>query len=141
MRRSIFITGCVAGVLLASGCSGGTHGSALPNAAPGGPSQRTTYARLLIKVPPQKHHKKIRVRGHYISPATASLTYTVTPALAGGSTGGEIDINTGNPACATTGVVGYLSCSIDIAGIVPSTPYTFSFTTYDAAGGTGNVLS
>ena len=30
-----------------------------------------------------------------------------------------------------TGVVGYLSCSIDIAGVVPSTPYTFSFTTWD----------
>ena len=128
-------------LLAASACSGGAREGSLPATSPGGPSHRTTHARLLIKVPPQKHHKKIRVRGHYISPATASLTYTVTPALVGGATSGEVDINTSNPNCTVTGVVGYLSCSIDISGIVPATPYTFSFTTYDAAGGGGNILS
>ena len=99
------------------------------------------HARLLINVPPQRHRKKIRLHGHYISPATASVTYTVSPPLAGGASSGEIDISTSNPNCQTTGVVGYLSCSIEIDGVVPGTPYTFGFVTWDGAGGNGNQLS
>jgi hypothetical protein len=123
-------------------CAGSSTGMNQSAVLPGsGPSHRATHAHLRIKVPPQKHHRKIRVRGHYISPATASLTYAVTPALSSESTGGEIDISTSNPNCHTTGVAGYLTCTIDIAGTVPGTPYTFSFITWDAAGGTGNQLS
>jgi hypothetical protein len=127
-----------------SACGGSSLGVGAPGLPAGpvaGPSHRTVHARLVIHVPKQKHRKNIRVRGRYISPATASLTYAVTPALSGGSTGGEIDISTSNPNCHTTGVVGYLTCTIDIAGTVPGTPYTFSFITWDAAGGTGNQLS
>jgi hypothetical protein len=134
----------VVGFFALAACGGSVPGTAGAGSLPGtggAPSHRTTHARLRIKVPPQKHRRKIRVHGHYISPATASLTYAVTPALSGGSTSGEIDISTSNPACQTTGVVGYLACTIDIPGIVPGTPYTFSFITWDAAGGTGNQLS
>ena len=131
----------VAAALLVAGCSGGSQTSSLPAGPGSGPSKKTTHARLSIKVPPQKHHKKIRVHGHYVSPSTASLTYTVTPALQGGATSGEIDISATSPGCSTTGVIGYLNCTIDIPGIVPGTPYTFGFTTWDQAGGAGDQLS
>jgi hypothetical protein len=144
MNHSRTAAFAVTALFALSACSGSSPGSSQPGLppAPGtGPSRGTTHARLLISVPPQKHRKKIRVHGHYISPATASLTYTVTPALTGGATSGETDISTSNPYCKTTGVVGYLACSIEIDGIVPATLYTFSFTTWDGAGGTGNKLS
>jgi hypothetical protein len=121
-----------------AGCSAGSRSSALPSS----PGVSPAHARLVIKVLPQKkHRKKIRVHGHYISPATASLTYTVSPPLAGNVSSGEIDIDTSNPDCQTTGVIGYLQCTIDIPGIVPGTPYTFGFTTWDQAGGAGDQLS
>jgi DNA-binding beta-propeller fold protein YncE len=120
------------------GSSSGTAQAALPPGA--GPGHRFTHARLVIKVPPQKHRKNIRAHGHYISPASASLTYTATPVVSGATLSGEIDISAGNPHCAVTGVIGYLTCSLDIV-LVPATPYVFSFTVWDGAGGSGDVLS
>jgi hypothetical protein len=141
MHCSFKLAAGAAAILMAA-CSGGAPTASLPAAGGfGSPSHRTTHARLVIRVPPRRHRKKVRVHGHYISPATASLTYTISPALAGNVTSGEIDINTSNPDCQTTGVIGYLQCTIDIPGIVPGTPYTLGFITYDAAGGTGNQLS
>ena len=131
----------MAAALLVAGCSSGPQAASLPLGPGSASSRKTTHARLSIKVPPQKHHKKIRVHGHYISPATASLTYTVSPPLAGNVSSGEIDISATSPGCSTTGVIGYLACTIDIPGIVPGTPYTFAFTTWDQAGGAGNQLS
>jgi hypothetical protein len=135
--------GLLALALAAVACSGGTRTASLPPVGGSvGPTHRTTLARLVIHVPSRKHAKKVRLKnGHYISPATASLTWSVSPALAGGANSGEMDINTSNPDCSVTGVVGYLQCSLDITGVVPSVAYTFSFTTWDAAGGTGNMLS
>jgi hypothetical protein len=144
VNRSILTAATVATFASLQACGGtssaGGRGG-LPPVESNPPSHRGVHARLLINVPPQKHRRKIRVHGRYISPATASLTYSVSPALAGGATNGEIDINTSNPDCQTTGVVGYLACSLDIDGVVPGTPYTFGFTTWDAPGGSGNELS
>jgi hypothetical protein len=144
MNRNRVASFAATALVVLSACSGGSmpHASGgLPPVPGNPPTHRGTHARLLVKVLPQKHRKKMRVRGHYVSPATASLTYTVSPPLAGGASYGEIDINTSNPDCQTTGVIGYLTCSLDIDGIVPGTPYVFGLTTWDAAGGNGNKLS
>jgi hypothetical protein len=54
------------------------------------------------------------MHGHYVSPATASLSYMVSLALGTGLSSGESDISSTNPNCTATGIIGYLSCSIDI---------------------------
>jgi hypothetical protein len=96
-------------------------------------------ARLVIHVPPQK--KRARKHGkHYVSPATASLTYLATPAV-GTTVSGEIDISPTSPNCSVTGVVGYLTCTISIPNLVPGTQYAVSLVTWDAAGGSGQQLS
>jgi DNA-binding beta-propeller fold protein YncE len=119
--RSIFGTALVAGV---AACSGGTN--VAPTVAPQ-PAARTTLARLVISVPPRKHARGRHA--HYISPATASLAYTVD-----GVAKTPVSISTSNPNCQVAAPIGYLKCAVNVA-VAPGR-HTFSFTTLDADGKT-----
>jgi hypothetical protein len=95
---------------------------------PGGPSvvEQHHYgvtAKLVIKVPRKsKHHHRAR----YVSPATASLAYSVD-----GVPQTPVPISTSNPSCSVAGQ-SYLQCSIDFQ-VAPG-QHTFSFTADDASG-------
>jgi DNA-binding beta-propeller fold protein YncE len=81
--------------------------------------------KLLIKVPPRKsaHHKGHKAR--YVSPATASLSYTID-----GGSPVTVAISTSNPDCIVAGAISYLQCDVQFA-IAPGS-HAFSFSTYDA---------
>jgi DNA-binding beta-propeller fold protein YncE len=116
----------VLGALLVAGlvaCTGGSNVS--PAVATH--AARTTLARLVIKVPPRKHARGRHAR--YISPATASLAYSID-----GATQTPISISTSNPNCQVSGAIGYLMCAVNIT-VAPGRR-TFSFTTLDANGKT-----
>jgi hypothetical protein len=116
MKR--FSSARIAGALLLSARSGDGPAVSTPTAAGSIPSKNSALVKLSIKVPPQKGHARKRGR-HYVSPATASLTYSGAPGV-------------GSPVY---GVVGYLTCTISIPSLVPDTAYTVSLPTWDATGG------
>src|SRR5271170_7281201 len=103
-------------------CSGGAS-SALPHGAPIVPQARTALARLVIKVPPKKHR---RHRAHYVSPATASLAYSID-----GAVQTPVVVATSNPNCSVAGQ-SYLQCSVNFQ-VAPGS-HTFSFTAKDTNG-------
>jgi hypothetical protein len=92
-----------------------------PDAAP--QRRHSVRAHLVIKVPrePKRHH-----RARYVSPATASLAYSIdavpqTPVV----------VATSNPNCTVAGQT-YLQCAITF-NVAPG-GHTFSFTAKDANG-------
>jgi DNA-binding beta-propeller fold protein YncE len=122
MRRltiAVFLTALTA-------CSGGPSSTVplAPQAA-----NHKVLARLTIEVPhrTRAHHRA----GRYVSPATASLAYSVD-----GVTQTPVAISPGSPNCTVNGPISYLQCSVNLA-IAPGN-HLFSFTTKDA---NGNVLS
>lgn len=106
----------------AAACSGGT-----PLPSPGAASNvrhtRTVLARLVVKVPRKKHRLH---RARYVSPATASLAYSID-----GMTQTPIVVATSNPNCTVVGQT-YLRCSANFA-LAPG-QHTFSFTADDSNG-------
>ncbi|HTA39734.1 MAG TPA: SMP-30/gluconolactonase/LRE family protein [Candidatus Acidoferrales bacterium] len=122
MRRFGIAALLAAGI---AGCSGG--GSPMLPASRQAPSG-TVLARLTIKVP---HRTRAHRRGHYVSPATASLAYAVD-----GVTQTPVTISPSSPNCKVNGPISYLQCSVNLS-IKPGN-HTFAFTTKDAA---ANVLS
>ncbi|MBV8490846.1 MAG: hypothetical protein JO199_09995 [Candidatus Eremiobacteraeota bacterium] len=87
---------------------------------------KTAHVHLSVKVP--RHRRGAR----FVSPATASLQYTIdsgSPA--------NVDISLSNPKCHPNGTG--LQCNVSILTTVGD--HTFSFTTYDGSNGSGNVLS
>jgi DNA-binding beta-propeller fold protein YncE len=101
-------------------CSGGS--SAMPNGAPSVPQARAALARLVLKVPHIEHHRRTR----YVSPATASLDYSVD-----GVPQTPVTVATSNPNCSVAGQT-YLQCSVSFS-LAPGT-HAFSFTAKDAHG-------
>jgi DNA-binding beta-propeller fold protein YncE len=118
MRRATIV------VLLAAltACSGGASSTLPPS--PQAPN-RAVLARLTIKVP---HASRSRHRReHYVSPATASLAYSVD-----GVAKTPVAISASSPNCKVNGPISYLQCSVNIS-IAPGT-HVFSFTAKDASG-------
>jgi hypothetical protein len=119
--RFVFAVMLAAGI---AGCSG--TGSVSPVVHP--QSARTALARLVIKVP-HKHARGHRAR--YVSPATASLAYSVD-----GVAQTAVAIAVSDPNCRVGEPISYLTCTVTLS--LPPGPHTFSFTTLDAS---ANVLS
>lgn len=144
MLRSRFLCAGLL-VLVLSACAGCTTPSAPPLANTTAPAHKAK-ATIRITIPKQKH-RRILVRGHYISPATQSITIAVTP-----SSGPVVNYNADltpatNDQC-TVSIVSSLICTITLS-LSPGT-YTATFATYDGLlqGGngqsnlpSGNVLS
>lgn len=126
-------------LVVATACSNATN-SVVPS-QPSAPSaalrKHQALAKLVIKVPPctkRDRHCRRHRRDRFVSPATASLSYKVD---AGSSV--AVDLSTSNPNCTVAGPISYLQCVVVLA-LTPG-QHTLSFTTYDQAGATGNVLS
>jgi DNA-binding beta-propeller fold protein YncE len=103
-------------------CSGGAS-SALPSGPSTTPQTHTALARIVVKVPRKRNHGR---RSRYVSPATASLAYSIdnvaqTP----------IVIATSNPDCKLVGQT-YLQCGANFQ-VTPGR-HTFSFAAKDANG-------
>lgn len=115
---------------LLTACGGGSGvtpsvGSALPDRA----VRHKVLARLTIKVP-RRH--RVHGRGaHYVSPATASLAYSVDA-----NPQPPVAISPSSPNCTVKGPISYLQCSVNLA-LTPGN-HSLSFTTKDA---NGNALS
>jgi streptogramin lyase len=135
--------------LLFSACATAGGGSPVPSAASPAAqkSKHKVKATIRITIPKRKHHRRIKIHGHYISPATASIEITTT--LTGG-TPVQANANlstTDNPGC-TTGLVSTTICTVTLS-LQPGN-YAGTFTTFDGplsgTGGptdpaTGNKLS
>jgi streptogramin lyase len=129
LTLAVLLAGAVAA------CSG-TAPQSLPNApaaaanAPGHVSKKHKIkAKIRITIPKRKHHRRVKVRGHYISPATQSIAIAITP-----SSGPAIDENAdltaaSNPGDCTQSLVSPLICTVTLT-LDPGS-YTASFTTYD----------
>jgi streptogramin lyase len=132
-------------VVSLAACAGGMDPANAPSMSGTVPSaKRTVEATIRIAIP-NRRHRRGRVRGHYVSPATQSMAITMTRTGAA-----PVNLNVDltpetNPNCTSTGP---LNCSIRFA--LPPGSYAASFTTYDGllSGGnapqnppTGNVLS
>jgi virginiamycin B lyase len=130
----------LAAAFMLSACAGGST-PALPGAAPvsSGPShtKRKVKATIRITIPKRKHHRRIRVHGHYISPATASIAIAITP-VGGSPTNDNANLTVAsNPNC-TQSLVSPLICTLTIT-LAPGS-YTATFATYDGPlSGTGGV--
>jgi virginiamycin B lyase len=133
-------------------CSSANTAS-LPNApgqtvkAPGHGSKHRMKATIRITIPKRKHHRRVKIHGHYISPATQSIEIETT--LTGDA---PVQANANltpanNPGC-TASLVSTLICTVTLS-LEPGA-YTGTFTTFDgplSGGGgasdpaTGNQLS
>jgi virginiamycin B lyase len=131
-------------------CASGATGASLPSAHVA-TIEASTAKRLKATIRiaiPRKHHHRVRIHGHYVSPSTQSIVIAIT--LAGGST--TLNFNADltpatNPNCVAS-LISPLICTIGV-DLTPGN-YTASFATYDGllAGGngphnppTGNELS
>ncbi|MBV8490847.1 MAG: hypothetical protein JO199_10000, partial [Candidatus Eremiobacteraeota bacterium] len=98
-------------------------------AAPARAALRPAHLTLRIKVP-----RKHRSRAHFVSPSTASLTYSID-----GGTASSVNLSVSNPGCVVNGPIYYLICTVSTA--LPPGPHTLAVSTTDAPNGGGNVLS
>lgn len=142
------VLACAVAVSLAA-CGGRGSQSALPS-TPGAsgttvPSSELVNATFTITIPaPAATSAKAR-RPAYISAATKSVQVHMTTSTRIASPGAQFNVVTnvpnasGNsPGAPCTGTGPY-TCTLAIQ--VPPGSDTFTFTTWDAAGGTGNILS
>lgn len=140
------VLACVAAGSLAA-CGGGSH-SALPSSsAPGTivPGAELVDATFTITIPaPATGSAKAR-KPAYVSAATKSIRINMTTSTRIASPGAQFNAvtnvtnGTGNAPGAPCAGTGPWTCTVTMH--VPPGSDTFTFTTYDAAGGTGNILS
>ena len=123
------------GILLLTGCGGGTGGSApaVPKLPSGGQQPQTVSVVINI---PKATVSSSKTRPNYISPATQSLTLIVkrgaTVALSE-----TANLTPTSSGCAST--LASTQCTLTLS-LDPGS-YTASLSTYDGTNGTGNVLS
>jgi virginiamycin B lyase len=127
------------GLLLATVACSNAAGVALPGAAP--PTSPIAHGKLTATVKIVVPKRKGRRRAHYVSPATQSLTITVTPAAGGASKVVGVGLTASNPNCQAG--IG-MTCTVTIP--LAQGSYTAAIATYDGAldsGGnpTGTELS
>jgi streptogramin lyase len=132
--------GAAALAILLAGCGGGGASAPVPGPAITPPAKGPTGsadARFVFSIPAPSAKPSGAKRGpRYISSATRSIVVSVTPAAGGSAVSATIDV--GSSACAA-GSGGAQTCTLTVAAPVGSD--TFVVTLYDAAGGSGNVLS
>lgn len=140
--------------ILVAGCSAAPVMNGLPVTGPSANALKSLMlehqrhrpkgkAIIRIRIPKAKHRRPVRIHGHYVSAATASIEIVVTPTIGDAQ---HFDANltaADDPKhCATQS--GAIVCTIPID--LPAGNYTASFATYTGAldhGGnpTGDVLS
>jgi hypothetical protein len=116
---------CLAlGLLFGLAACSQTGNPVVPGTPGAAPQHRSSVrAHLVINVPREpKRHRRAR----YVSPATASLAYSID-----GIVQTPVPVATSNPNCTVAGQT-YLQCSI--AFRVAPGPHTFSFTAKDSNG-------
>jgi streptogramin lyase len=132
-------------------CGSGVTNSPLPGAqsaarAAAPEAKKKVKATIRIVIHRHRHHRRVLVHGHYVSPATQSIAITVTP-----TSGPALHFNANltlasNPNCTTMNA--QLTCEVSM--ILGPGSYTADFATYDGllsgSGGptdppTGNELS
>jgi hypothetical protein len=113
-------------VLGLTACAGGTSTSTPPLAnAPA--SAHKVKATIRITIP--KHgRRRVLIRGHYISPATQSITIAVTP-VSGPVVNYNADLTPATNSQCQVGIVSPLICTVTLS-LAPGT-YTATFATYD----------
>ncbi len=133
MKRLIFAAGVALSLALVGcgGSAGGVGNAALPGA---GSTRPMVDARLVITIPQRTATSAGSRAPAYVSPSTQSLTVQVD-----GGTPTAQNLTSGSPNCSVGGPLSALTCTVPIAASAGS--HTFTFTTYDGLGGTGNVLS
>lgn len=125
--------------LAVSACGGSGAGSSgadgsLPNARVAASdsmplTKHKLKAKIRIVIPRRRHHRRMLVHGHFISPATQSIAIAVTPSAGGTTQNFNADLTTAsNPDC-TVSLVSPLICTITIS-LAPGS-YTGTFATYD----------
>jgi sugar lactone lactonase YvrE len=133
-RRSIAVAFCAA---LLAGCAGASSSTELPTVRDGAASA----ARFVISVPhATQDATKSKRNAQYISPATQSIAVNITGPTNYSATQDLTPTSTG---CSST--LASTQCVLVVAlSACPSTVpncYTATLATYDATGGTGNLLS
>jgi hypothetical protein len=130
LRRSVAI---ILLACLAAGC-GGSGGSALPAAQPPTSGTQAQQVELTINVP--KSAVATKVRPHYISPSTQSMSVVVKQ---GATTVLSQTANLTATSAGCTSTLASTICTLTLS-LSPGS-YTASVTTYDQTGAAGNVLS
>ncbi len=120
-------------VLALAGCGGGSFTPASRPQSPGGEAD-TVAVQLVIVIPVVT--AAARVRPHYVSPATQSLSLVVQQ---GGTTVLTQTANLESGASGCTSTSGGLQCTVTIA-LVPGS-YAATISTYDQPNAHGNLLS
>jgi virginiamycin B lyase len=125
------------GLLLAS-CGGASSVPAARPAAGAGTVPVKAHkikASIRIAVPKRAHRRRIRMHGHYVSPATQSIAIAITPQT-GSPTTQNTNLTAGTPGCAQS-LVSPLICTVTLT--LAAGNYTATFTTYDGTlDGSGN---
>lgn len=127
------VRGCSALALVAlmAGCSGGgTQHSVIP----ANPAARGSASVGLRVVIPKKSASSAQRTVKHLPSSTKSMAVTVN-----GGTPQVVGLQPTDPGCSTDPMTGNTVCNATI--LAPIGSDTFDLTAYDAAGGTGNVLS
>jgi hypothetical protein len=160
VKHVLFGLTVLAGVTFLAACSGGTAGkTTLVPSAPSAAKRGTGTVSFVINVPQQSsqstsaarqgtRRSASSVRPQYISPATQSMTVNITGGPDGTYSDNQTaDLTIGSSGCTST--LASVICTLSIPGLQPCNSsgagsgncYTATLTTYDQAGGAGNVLS
>ena len=131
MKRLSYVASLGLACALA-GCGGSTGTAALPASA--GSTPQATNAHLLITIPQRSSTQAGSRAPAYVSPATQSIAVQVDS-----GTVTTQNLTPTSPNCSVGGPLSALTCTVPIIATAGS--HTFTFTTYDGLGGTGNVLS
>ena len=119
-------------------CGGGSGAGSAPGipAPQSSPASNLVTPHFTIVVPAKTSNVKTARSRNFVSPSTASLVIALTSVNGSSSnlptpSSAETDIN--SSTCAT-------SCTVNGPASPPGVADIYSFTLYDATGGTGNVL-
>ena len=118
-------------VSLAACAAGGTGGplpAAQPAAAHAAPAKRKLAVKVRVAIPKGGHHRRVRIHGHYVSPATQSITIAVTPS-SGPVQHFNADLTPAtNPGCKAS-LYSPTICTVTLN--LAAGNYTATFATYD----------
>ena len=140
-RRRFIIGPALIAALALSGCASGSNANAIPvingNQATNGARAHVRPGRLVLHIViprKQKNHQRGR-KPQYVSPATKSITVTLTGPTAVATTAPLTPTSQG-----CTSSLASTSCTLSIPGLAPGN-YTGSMSTWDTTNGTGHELS
>lgn len=137
-RKFSLLILCVA--FATSGCANGGNANAIPaltvnRAAPARAHVRPGRLVLHVLVPKKRRHHRRGPKPRYVSPATQSMTVSLSGPTAVATTAPLTPTSQG----CSSGLAGTF-CTLTIPNLAPGS-YSGSISTWDATGGTGNELS